>query len=312
MIDVRNLTKRYGPVLAVDGISFAVAEGEIVGFLGPNGAGKTSTIRILTCYHPATSGTARVGGCDVFSQSMEVRRMIGYLPESAPLYPEMRVREYLQFRAKLHDLGRTARTKAIGHVTERCWLGDFIDRPIGHLSKGMRQRVGLADALLHDPKVLVLDEPTIGLDPTQIRETRRLITDLGERHTILLSSHILSEVEQVCTKIVIIAAGKVIAQGTPGELRAQVSAGSRVIAEIRGPDDSIRQAAKTLNGVTEINVTSVEGWCRLAISADDGTDIREPLAKLCYDNGWGVRELRREVASLEDFFVKVIAQQKLI
>lgn len=309
MIEIRNLTKRYGSFLAVDGISFDVDEGEIVGFLGPNGAGKTSTLRILTCYHPATSGTARVGGFDVFTQSMEVRRLIGYLPESAPLYPEMRVREYLHFRSKLHGMDRAARSAAVDRTTEQCWLGAFIDRPIGQLSKGMRQRVGLADALLHDPKVLVLDEPTIGLDPTQIRETRKLIRELGKRHTILLSSHILSEVEQVCTKIVIIAAGKLVAQGTPEELRQQVSAGSRLIAEVRGPEEGVRQAVKKLAGVASVELSQSGGWCRLAISTVDAQDVREPLAKLLHDNGWGVRELRREVASLEDFFVKVIARQ---
>ncbi len=309
MIEVKDLTKRYGPVLAVDGISFNVDEGEIVGFLGPNGAGKTSTIRILTCYHPATSGMAAVGGYDVFTQSMEVRRLIGYLPESAPLYPEMRVREYLKFRGKLHGLDRGERDAAIERVVKRCWLAEFIDRPIGHLSKGMRQRVGLADALLCDPKVLVLDEPTIGLDPAQIRETRNLIRELGKRHTILLSSHILSEVEQTCTKIIIIAAGKLIAQGTPAELREQVSAESRLIAELRGPADQLRHAVQQVEGVGQVDMVPVDGWHRLSISRVGGRDVREALARLAGERGWGLRELRREVGSLEDYFVKVVAQQ---
>lgn len=309
MIEVKNLTKRYGPFLAVDKISFDVQAGEIVGFLGPNGAGKTSTIRILTCYHPATSGAARVGGHDVFTESLAVRQLIGYLPESAPLYGEMRVREYLKFRAKLHDMDRTQREQAIGRVAEKCWLKEFIDRPIGHLSKGMRQRVGLADALLHDPKVLILDEPTIGLDPTQIRETRNLIRDLGQRHTILFSSHILSEVEQVCTRIIIIAAGRLIAQGTPDELRERVSAESRLIAELRGPADEIRNAMQKLNGVGEVDLVQSDGWCRLSIARAGGADVRESVAKVASEKGWGIRELRREVASLEDFFVKVVAQQ---
>jgi ABC-2 type transport system ATP-binding protein len=309
MIEVKDLTKRYGSVLAVDGISFTVDEGEIVGFLGPNGAGKTSTIRILTCYHPATSGSARVGGFDVFTESLQVREMMGYLPESTPLYPEMRVREYLNFRGKLHGLSSSDRQTAIHRVTDQCWLGDFVNRPIGHLSKGMRQRVGLADALLCDPKVLVLDEPTIGLDPTQIRETRNLIRQLGERHTILFSSHILSEVEQVCTRIIIIAAGKLIAQGTPDELRKQVSAESRLIAEVRGPAGEVKQAVGGMNGVDSVELTETEGWCRLAVAGNGTVDLREPLGKLLHDKGWGVRELRREVPSLEDYFVKVIAQQ---
>jgi len=196
MIQVRNLTKRYGSLLAVDDITFDVDRGGVVGFLGPNGAGKTTTLRILSCYQPATGGSADIAGFDVFKDSMEVRRRVGYLPESTPLYPEMRVREYLHFRGKLRGLTYPQRVDAIKRVTERCWLSEFVDRPIGQLSKGMRQRVGLADAIMHDPEVLILDEPTIGLDPAQIRETRNLIKELGERHTVLLSSHILPEVEQ--------------------------------------------------------------------------------------------------------------------
>ena len=309
MIEVKNVSKRYGSFLAVDDISFKVEEGDIVGFLGPNGAGKTSTIRILTCYHPATSGTVRIGGHDVFTESMAVRQMIGYLPESAPLYPEMRVREYLTFRGKLHGLNRSQRDDALRRVTDQCWLGDFVNRPIGHLSKGMRQRVGLADALLHDPKVLILDEPTIGLDPTQIRETRNLIRKLGKRHTILLSSHILSEVEQICTKIIVIARGKLIASGTPNELRDQVSASSRLIAEVRGPAADIKSTVGKMNGVNSVELVHSDGWNRLSISSNGATDVREPLAKLCADKGWGMRELRREVANLEEFFVKIVAEQ---
>ncbi|HRX85261.1 MAG TPA: ABC transporter ATP-binding protein [Phycisphaerae bacterium] len=309
MIEVKNLSKRYGAFLAVDRISFDVQEGEIVGFLGPNGAGKTSTIRILTCYHPASSGSARVGGYDVFNQSQDVRRLIGYLPESTPLYPEMRVREYLNFRGKLHGLDAGTRQGAIARVAERCWLKDFIDRPIGHLSKGMRQRVGLADALLHNPKVLVLDEPTIGLDPTQIRETRNLIRELGRDHTILFSSHILSEVEQVCSRIIIIAGGRLIAKGTPEELRHQVSADSRLIAEVQGPTGDVRLAVAELAGVTGVEVAETDGWCRLAISSNGSADVRAPLAQLVHQKGWHLRELRRETATLEDYFVKIIAQQ---
>ncbi len=310
MIEVKDLTKRYGRFLAVDRISFSVNEGEIVGFLGPNGAGKTSTIRILTCYHPATSGTASVGGFDVFTQSMQVRSLIGYLPESAPLYPEMRVSEYLVFRAKLHGMNRTDCAAAMTRVTDQCWLGDFVNRPIGQLSKGMKQRVGLADALLCDPQVLVLDEPTIGLDPTQIRETRKLVRELGKRHTILFSSHILSEVEQICSKIIIISQGKLVAQGTPDDLRKQVSAGSRLIAEIRGPADDVRNKVHALEGVSSLDLTRDGDWNHLLISGNGDRDLREPLAKLTHENSWGLRELRREVASLEDFFVKVIAKQQ--
>lgn len=310
MISVKNLTKRYGALLAVDDVSFDVDEGQIVGFLGPNGAGKSTTIRILTCYHPATSGQASIAGYDVFTQSVDVRRQIGYLPESAPLYPEMRVREYLQFRGKLHGMDRGQRDKAIKRVTDRCWLGEFVDRPIGQLSKGMRQRVGLADAMLHNPKVLILDEPTIGLDPTQIQEQRKLIRELGESHTILFSSHTLGEVEKVCSHVLIIASGRILARGAPEKLRDSVSAGSRLIAELRGPAEDIRRGVSSLGGVKKVGVESQDGWTRLSIEANEGSDVREPLFQLSSSKGWPLRELRREVASLEDFFVKITAEQR--
>lgn len=311
MISVRNLTKRYGSFLAVDDISFEVERGGVVGFLGPNGAGKTTTIRILACYHPATSGAAAISGLDVFTQSMEVRRRLGYLPESTPLYPEMRVREYLHFRGKLRGMSRDERQTAIKRVAERCWLGEFIDRPIGQLSKGMKQRVGLADAMLHDPDVLILDEPTIGLDPTQIRETRNLIKDLGERHTVLLSSHILHEVEQICSRAIIIASGKVVASGSPQELRDKFSTGGRVVAEVRAPIADIERSAMQLTGVQRVQAAAVDGWVRVALSAAPDRDVREDLYRLTTTNGWTLRELRREGATLEDFFVQVTAEQNV-
>ncbi len=312
MIRVNNLTKRYGSLTAVDDISFHVERGGVVGFLGPNGAGKTTTIRILTCYHPATAGTATIAGFDVFRQSMEVRRRIGYLPESAPLYPEMRVREYLRFRGKLKGIPNTDLPAAIKRVTDRCWLGDFIDRPISQLSKGMRQRVGLADAIMHDPEVLILDEPTIGLDPQQIRETRNLIKDLGERHTILLSSHILSEVEQTCSRTIIIANGRIVASGSPQELRDQFVAKTRVIAEVRGPQHEVEQGVRSLAGVQQVESTSQNGWVRVAVEAKPEFDVREDIFKLTSSRGWSLREMRREGATLEDFFVQVVAQQSRV
>ena len=311
MIRVTGLTKRYGPVLAVDNISFEVERGGVVGFLGPNGAGKSTTIRILACYQPASGGLASVAGFDVFSQSMEVRRRVGYLPESTPLYPEMRVREYLHFRGKLRAMDLKERTDAIRRVCERCWLGDFIDRPIGQLSKGMKQRVGLADAIMHNPEVLILDEPTIGLDPTQIRETRNLIKELGEQHTILLSSHILHEVEQTCYRTIIIANGRIVASGSPEELQAQLSAKARVIAEMRAPaEQEVEQSARQIAGVHDVSVSSQNGWVRLVIEPKPDQDVREELYRLTTAKGWALRELRREGASLEDFFVQVIAQQR--
>jgi ABC-2 type transport system ATP-binding protein len=311
MIEVKNLTKRYGPVLAVDNISFDVEHGGVVGFLGPNGAGKTTTLRILTCYQPASKGSASIGGYDVFKQSMEVRKRVGYLPESVPLYPEMRVREYLHFRGKLRGMSYPQRVEAIRRVAGRCWLGEFIDRPIGHLSKGMRQRVGLADAIMHNPEVLILDEPTIGLDPTQIRETRRLIEELGEQHTILLSSHILPEVEQTCSRVIIIAGGRIVEQGSPQALRDKLSAKARVIAELRGPAGEIEKSTRALEGVQGLEVSSSDGWVRLAVQPQAERDIREDLYKLATSKGWSLRELRREGATLEDFFVQVTTQQQV-
>ncbi len=308
MIEVKNLTKSYGPVLAVDNISFRVEAGEIVGFLGPNGAGKSTTLRILTCYQPASRGTARVAGFDVFTQSMEVRRRIGYLPEGNPLYPEMRVREYLNFRGKLRGLDRAEREKAIKRVIDRCWLGDFIDRPIGQLSKGMKQRVGLGDALLHDPEVVVLDEPTIGLDPNQIRETRRLIGDLAKRHTIILSSHFLPEVEAVCERMIIIAGGKIRASGSINQIRDRIKGASRLIAEIKGPKQEIEAAVDKIAGVKHVEGKASDGWNRLHVDAGEGKDAREEIAALCAQKNWGLRELRLEVGSLEEFFTQITAE----
>jgi ABC-2 type transport system ATP-binding protein len=309
MIQVKNLCKQYGPVRAVNDISFDVERGGVVGFLGPNGAGKTTTIRILTCFHPATSGSASIGGFDVFQDSIEVRRRIGYLPENTPLYPESRVREYLNFRGKLRGMTHPERVEAIKRVADRCWLGNFIDRPIGHLSKGMRQRVGLADAIMHDPDVLILDEPTIGLDPNQIRETRNLIKELGERHTILLSSHILHEVEQTCSRTIIIALGKIVASGSPEELRNQLGSKGRVIAEIKGDRAEVEKGVGSLSGVSSVDAEAEDGWVRLTVNPKDGIDVREDIFRLVSDKSWSLREMRRDAGSLEDFFVKVTAEQ---
>jgi len=310
MIEVTNLTKDYGSFKAVDDISFHVKQGGVVGFLGPNGAGKTTTMRILTCYHPATSGRAAVAGFDVFTQSMEVRRRIGYLPESTPLYPEMRVREYLNFRGKLRGMSTPLRTQAIDRVTQRCWLGEFIDRPISQLSKGMKQRVGLADAIMHEPELLILDEPTIGLDPTQIRETRSLIRELGTHHTVLLSSHILSEVEQVCDRAIIIAGGKIVASGSLQELRDKLTADAQVVAEMHGPREEIERGLRTLGGVQQVSVAGNNGWHRLTLQVAPNHDIREDVFKMAKEKNWSLREIRRDAATLEDFFIQVTAKQR--
>lgn len=309
MIRARNLRKVFGPVVAVDNVSFHIAEGEIVGFLGPNGAGKTTAIRMLTCFLPPTSGTATVAGHDVLTESMAVRRKIGYLPENVPLYPEMRVDEYLHFRGRLRGMSRSERREAIGRVAERCWLGEFVHRPIGQLSKGMRQRVGLAECLLHNPPVLILDEPTVGLDPSQIRETRKLIKELAPRHTVMLSTHILPEVEQICDRSIIIAGGRIVASGTIDELRERIRGTSRIIAEIRGPQQEVEEAIRRLDGVVNLACESRNGWNRLAIETAEGRDPREQVASLAASRQWALREIRLEVGSLEEFFVQIVARQ---
>jgi len=236
---------------------------------------------------------------------MNVRRVVGYLPESVPLYPEMRVREYLRFRGTLHGMNKPAREAAVARVTERCWLGDVIDRPIGQLSKGYRQRVGLADALLHNPKVLVLDEPTIGLDPTQIRETRSLIRELAKAHTVILSSHILPEVEATCQRIVIIHKGRLVASGSPEELRERITGEANLIAELKGPQREIADCLRKVNGITDVRSDVHDGWTRVSVATR--RDVREEIFKLATDKGWPLRELRREIPTLEDFFVKIVA-----
>lgn len=309
MIHVQNLTKYYGDRKAIDGISFSIQEGEIVGFLGPNGAGKTTTLRILTCFMPASSGSATIGGFDVFSQSMQVRQIIGYLPENTPLYPNMRVREYLHFRGKLRRMSRDDRDSAIRRVADLCWLGDFIDRPIQQLSKGMRQRVGLADALMHNPRVLILDEPTVGLDPTQIRETRHLVKELAKQHTVLLSSHILPEVEATCQRTVIVSGGRIVASGSPDELKDRIRGGSRLIAEIAGPNGEVVKALEGLKGVRKVEASAGSGWNRLTIETGKDADPREDIFRLVAGRNWSLREMRLEVGSLEEFFVQITAQQ---
>ncbi len=315
MIDVKNLTKWYGRVLAVEDISIHVSKGQIVGFLGPNGAGKSTTLKILTCYLPATSGRATVAGHDVLNESLAVRRQIGYMPENVPLLPEMRVQEFLMFRAALRDIPRRKRKAAIDRVAERCWLSapeDMMRRRLGELSRGYKQRVGLAEVLLHEPAVLVLDEPTIGLDPAQIRSMRELIQGLAAEHTVILSSHILAEVEQTCDHLIIIAGGRIAATGTPGELRQRVVGPSRIIAEMRGAEQrQLIEAVKTLQGISDVSAESRGNWTRLTISHEPKADPRAELAKLTAEKGFQLRELRRQVGSLEDFFVQITYEQNV-
>jgi ABC-2 type transport system ATP-binding protein len=312
MIQAKHLTKWYGPLRAVNNVSFQIEKGEIVGFLGPNGAGKSTTMRILTCYMPADGGQASIANHDVFEESLEVRKRIGYLPESTPLYLEMRVREFLDFSAKIRGIVGPDRRSAIKQAAERCWIGDVINRPIGQLSKGYRQRVGLAQAMLHDPDVLILDEPTIGLDPNQIRETRSLIKDLGKKHTMLISSHILPEVEATCDRTIIISRGEIVASGSPQQLKDRVTSGSRLIAEIRGASaDEVSTAVEGVDGVTNVDAQLDDGWNRLRITTGKGRDVREDLFRLVQRKDWTLREMRLETASLEEFFVQITAEQSL-
>jgi ABC-2 type transport system ATP-binding protein len=293
----------YGTFLAVDHISFEVPKGTILGFLGPNGAGKTTTIRMLTCYMPPTSGSAKVAGFDVFSESMQVRQHIGYLPESAPLYTEMRVGEYLDFRGKLRGLDRETRRRRIEIVAEKTWLKDRLRSVIGTLSKGYRQRVGIADALLHNPPVLVLDEPTVGLDPSQMREARKLIADLAGEHTVVLCTHILQEVEAVCQRVIIIGGGKVMANGTPEELRNR--SGGAIRVEIRGPNDQIRSALGAIPGVEKVDTLQTGPVGSFHLRAKNAPEVREQIAAMVAQRNWSLRELRLEGMSLEEFFVRV-------
>jgi ABC-2 type transport system ATP-binding protein len=279
-----------------------VAPGEIVGFLGPNGAGKTTTMRILSGFLPATGGEVKIGGRDVTRHSLEVRRHIGYLPESCPLYQEMRVSEYLRYRARLKGLPRGRRKERIRKVLEMCGLVDVRRRVIGHLSKGYRQRVGLADSLVHDPDLLILDEPTIGLDPNQIREIRNLIRDLSGRHTILLSTHILPEVEATCERVLILHQGKIVASDTPENLAGIVSGSIRVVAEIKGLQSEIVETVESLPGVNNVSDRLEGAWVKLEVSGKLGTDLRQNIFQTVVDNKWALRELRTISTTLEDVF----------
>jgi ABC-2 type transport system ATP-binding protein len=310
MIKVENLTKRYAGVTALGGVSFEVNRGEIVGFLGPNGAGKSTTMRILTGFIPASSGRVEVGGCDVFEDSLEVRRHIGYMPENNPLYVDMRVNEYLKFRTKIKGVPRAEREDRIQEVLEMCGLNDVRHRVIGHLSKGYRQRVGLADALLSDPDLLILDEPTIGLDPVQIRQVRQLIKDLGKRHTILLSSHILPEVEITCNRVIIIHRGKILASDTPENLVRTLNAGGLVRVEVRAPLNEVEAKLSAVAGIESVTAKlGVDSYVEVLVQPKAGGDPREDLARVIAENGWALRELSRSRTTLEDIFVQVTREE---
>jgi ABC-2 type transport system ATP-binding protein len=306
MIEVNQLTKRFARHEAVRGITFSVEPGEIVGFLGPNGAGKTTTLRMLTGYLPPTSGSASVAGFDIFRQSLEARRRIGYMPENVPLYEEMRVREYLKFRAQIKGLSGGDVRRRVGHVIDTCGLAGVRRKMIKTLSKGYRQRVGLADALVHDPQLLILDEPTNGLDPNQIRQIRELIGQLGQAHTVLISTHILPEVEVTCGRVIIIDNGKIKAADTPANLIGQMRAAGRVQVELQTDPEVAGGAISRLEHVKKVIPEPLDdGWTRFTVWVDSGTDTRERIHRVAAQHGWPLRSLFRHEATLEDVFVEL-------
>jgi len=341
MIEVRNLTKVYGETVAVDGISFTVREGEILGFLGPNGAGKSTTMRVLTGHTPATSGVVRVGGFDVARESQKVRRILGYLPETAPVYGEMTVRGYVGFFAEVKGLRGAARKAAVNQALEECGLADVAGRLLMNLSKGYRQRAGLAQAVVGDPKVLILDEPTIGLDPKQIREVRALIRAMAGRRTVILSTHILPEVSLTCSRVVIIARGRVVASGTPENVHAGSSAPNVLQVTVRGPRKEARDLLEKVNGVrrvTEANLAPptdtmdvVDGMDGMddagqeapasklpihgsglpiheyEVHVEGNRDLRAELARAVVGSGFDLLEMRSTAMNLEDIFIQTIA-----
>ena len=310
MIEVQHLTKRYGPFTAVHDVSFRVERGEILGFLGPNGAGKTTTMRILTGYMPATEGNAIVAGFDVFTQPIEAKRRTGYLPETPPLYPDMSVLEYLQFVAKIKGVPSGERRQRIQAVMERTRIADMANRLCGKLSKGYKQRVGLAQALIHNPDVLILDEPTAGLDPKQIIETRELIKELAGDHTIILSTHILPEVAQTCQRVVIINKGHVVAVDTPDNLTARLRGSETMYLQIDANGADAAASLQHVPGVTRVVETDRrDGMAGYEIDSERGRDVRRDLARAVVASGWGLLELRPMRLSLEEIFLSLTTEE---
>jgi ABC-2 type transport system ATP-binding protein len=307
LIEVQDLTKAYGTVTAVDHVSFTVNKGEILGFLGPNGAGKTTTMRILTGYMPATSGTARIAGFDVFEDSMEVRRRIGYLPEAPPVYPDMSVESYLDFVLRIKNVPSEKRESRITEALGKTNLSDKRTTLIKRLSRGYKQRVGLAQALVHDPEVIVLDEPTVGLDPKQIIEVRHLIKNLAGSHTIILSTHILPEVSMTCDRVVIINKGKIAAVDTPENLTSQLRGGQRIRVEVQAQENSLRELLQQISGANRIDVQAAraDGRVTAMVEAAAGKDIRSEVAARIVEKGWPLYELHGVSMSLEDIFLEL-------
>lgn len=321
MIKVTSLTKRFGRTTAIDDLSFEVKRGEIVGFLGPNGAGKTTTMRILSCFLPATGGTVTIADLDVFRDSLEVRRKIGYLPENVAVYPDMRVLEYLSYRGRLKGLNGKRLRARVDEVISCCGLTEERRNVIGRLSKGYRQRVGLADSLVHEPELLILDEPTLGLDPNQIRHIRNLIKSLAKRHTVLLSSHMLPEVEMICERVLIINKGRIVASDTPDNLIGLMKGNPRVLVEIEGPRHDIFDKLETIPGITKVSWEAVGAsraeakpsggdWNRFICECEKGIDIRAELFRAASASNWVLRELRTQKKNLEDVFVAMTSEDE--
>lgn len=312
MIRIDKLSRYYGDLKAIDEISFHIGKGEIVGFLGPNAAGKTTTMRILTGYMPASSGTAQIAGFDVFYEPMKVKRRIGYLPENPPLYPEMRVDAYLNFVATIKGVENEKRSKSIEKVIERTAISEVRHTLIGKLSKGYRQRVGLAQALIHEPEVLILDEPTVGLDPKQISEVRDLIKSLAGEHTIILSSHILPEVSMTCERIIIINKGKIVAEDTPDHLMSKVSRSEKIMLEVRGPRQQMFDKLNQIKGVARVLDKNGKDSkvTKLSVEFDSDVDLRHEIARTVVNSGWDLLEMKRIKASLEEVFLHLTTEEK--
>lgn len=308
MIEVQQVTKRYGPLTAIDRVSFTVGKGEVLAFLGPNGAGKTTTMRILTCFMPATEGKAQVVGFDCSEQPEEVKKRIGYLPETPPVYQELTVREYLTFVGRLRGMTGATLTTGMGRVVERLSLGDVQDRLIANLSRGYRQRVGLAQALLHDPPVLILDEPTVGLDPKQIIEIRELIKSLAGSHSVILSTHILPEATAVCQRVVIINAGRIVAEDTPDRLSARLRRSEKISVTTRAPAQDACDQLRSLPGVLNVFDGAEPG--NFLIECELGRDVREDVARLVVNQQWGLLELKAIAMTLEDVFLKLTQREE--
>ncbi|MBI4484148.1 MAG: ATP-binding cassette domain-containing protein [Acidobacteria bacterium] len=311
MIEVDNLSKSYSGTRAIDGISFRVEKGEILGFLGPNGAGKTTTMRILSGFMPATSGTARVAGFDVFTHPLEVKRRIGYLPEHPPLYHEMRVRDFLTFVARIKGVDSQQREARVQEAMELCSVTEVAGTLIGHLSKGYQQRVGLAQAILHHPEVLILDEPTIGLDPKQIIEVRNLIKGFAGTHTVILSTHILPEVGMTCQRVVIINKGKLVAVDTPGNLTSRLAKGNKVFLEAEGAPSGFRERLERIPGVAQLQVSESNGRIQCYVDCLPAADVRKELASAVVGGGWGLLEMRIVSLSLEEIFLQLTTEEQI-